>query len=234
MNAQNLDFPDPDFKQALIKKKVDLNNDGQIQQEEALKVTRLYLEETDFSSMEGIKNFTNLEEFGTYKNKIRQVDLQGMTSLKRLYLVGSDIETLNIQGCHNLEHLSLIGNKLTGIDITAFRKLTELSLSYNQLTRMEIRNYPELKVINLAENNISDLKIGDCPKLESLLLRKNRLNGSLDLTRFPALREFSADNNLLTAVDIRGLKKLESFSCLYCSITILNLSGTEALADLIW
>ena len=234
VKAQVVNFPDPVFKQALIKKKVDVNNDGEIQVAEGEKVTKLYLEETAFLSMEGIKSFKNLEEFGTYKNKIRQVDLQGMTGLKRLYLVGSEIEILNITGCVNLEHLSLIGNRLKDIDITPFKKLTELSLNYNQLTRIEVSNYPELKTVNLSDNGITDFKINGCPKLQSLMIRKNRIAGSLDLTGFPDMRNFSADNNLLSTVNIRGLKKLESFSCLYCNITTLNLSGAESLVDLIW
>ncbi|SJZ95083.1 Leucine Rich repeat-containing protein [Chitinophaga eiseniae] len=232
--AQVVHFPDPHFKEALIRKKIDTNNDGEIQLSEAKKVTILYLEDTPFSSMEGLKSFSNLEEFGTYKNRIRQVDLQGMISLKRLYLVGSDIESLNIKGCTNLEHLSMTGNRLTDIDISAFKKLTELSLDYNQLTKMEINNYPELKVINLSENTISDLKISGCPKLESLRIRKNRITGNLHLTEFPQLTIFEADHNLLSSADIRGLKKLTTFSCLYCNITTLNLSGTESLVDLIW
>ncbi|MEI2274426.1 leucine-rich repeat domain-containing protein [Sphingobacterium sp. ML3W] len=234
VNAQVVNFPDQSFKQALINKKVDANNDGEIQVSEAQKVTKLYLEETAFSSMEGIKSFKNLEEFGTYKNKIRQVDLQGMTNLKRLYLVGSEIEILNITGCVNLEHLSLIGNRLKDIDITAFKKLTELSLNYNQLTRIEIHNYPELRTVNLSNNSIVDFKIDSCPKLQSLMIQKNRIAGDLDLTRFLDMHDFSADNNLLSAVNIRGLKKLASFSCLYCNVTTLNLSGTESLVDLIW
>lgn len=232
--AQNVHFADPNFKEALLRKKIDTNNDGEIQVSEAKKVTRLYLEDTPFSSMEGLKSFSNLEEFGTYKNRVRQVDLQGMLSLKRLYLVGSEIENLNIKGCTNLEHLSMTGNRLTDIDISAFKKLTELSLDYNQLTKIEISNYPELKVINLSENNISDLRISGCPKLESLRIRKNRIAGNLNLTEFPQLAIFEADHNLLSSVDIRGLKKLESFSCLYCNITTLNLSGAEKLVNLIW
>lgn len=232
--AQVVNFTDPGFKQALIKKKVDANNDGEIQVAEAQQVTKLYLEDTAFSSMEGIQSFKNLVEFGTYKNKIKQVDLQGMASLKRLYLVGSEIETLNITGCVNLEHLSLIGNRLKEIDITPFKKLTELSLNYNQLTRIEIDNYPELKTVNLSDNSITHFKINGCPKLQSLMIRKNRVAGNIDLTGFPEMRNFSADNNLLSSVNIRGLKKLESFSCLYCNITTLNLSGAENLVDLIW
>lgn len=232
--AQVVQFADPNFKQALINKKIDTNNDGEIQLSEAQKVTKLYLENVPFSSMEGIRSFTNLAEFGTYKNKIRQVDLHNMASLKRLYLIGGDIESLNIKGCSNLEHLSMIGNKLTDIDFTSFKKLTELSLSYNLLSKIEIINFPELQAVNLADNKISSFRIEGCPKLQSLLIRKNNISGNLDLTSFPELRTFSADNNPLAAVNIRGLKKLESFACLYCNITTLNLSGAESLIDILW
>lgn len=85
-STQIVKIPDPNFKQALIQKKVDANGDVEIQVAEARKITKVYLEDVPFSSLEGIKSFTSLVELGTYKNKIRYMDLEGMTSLQSVYL----------------------------------------------------------------------------------------------------------------------------------------------------
>ncbi|WP_162903085.1 leucine-rich repeat domain-containing protein [Taibaiella koreensis] len=232
-SAQVVRFPDPAFKQALLGK-ADTDHDGEIDATEAKKVTKMYLEDTPFTSMEGIKAFSNLEEFGTYKNKIDQVDLSGMTSLKRLYLIGGDIRSINLKGCVNLEHLYLTGNKLKEVDFASFKKLTALALNYNQLTKAEISNFPALKEVSLQENQLSDCRISGCPRLVKLELQKNKLSGKLDLTGFPELEYFDASYNQLASVDIRGLAKLKSFSCLYCALRTINVSGAQSLADIIW
>ncbi|WP_346318955.1 hypothetical protein [Chitinophaga sp. YIM B06452] len=235
--AQVVQIPDAGFRQALIKKGVDTNGDGQIQLAEAQKVTKLYLDGgkgVEFSSMEGIKSFTNLVEFGTYEIRMKHADVQGMTSLKRLYLQAGGIESVNIKGCSNLEHLYLTGNRLTSLDISEHRRLTELYVPYNQLTDLVISDYPNLEKIAVKENKISNCRITGCPRLNFLDISKNNIAGRLDLSVFPELVYFSADRNPITAVNITGLSKLESFSCLYCSIVTLNLSGAERLKDLIW
>ncbi|MCZ4223339.1 leucine-rich repeat domain-containing protein [Pedobacter rhodius] len=232
--AQTIKFPDPNFKRALIQKKVDANNDGEIDVSEAKKITKLYLEDTPFSSMEGIKQFSNLEEFGTYKNQVSSVDLQGMLSLKRLYLIGGGMETVNLKGCINLEHLSLIGNNLKTIDLSPFKKLTKLHLAYNQFSSLIIGNQPGLQEVDVSNNNIADFRISMCPRLSSLIISKNKIGQNLDLSKFPELKYFAADYNKLSSVNILGLSKLESFSCLYCNIKTLNLSGAEKLVNLNW
>ncbi|MBS0026537.1 leucine-rich repeat domain-containing protein [Chitinophaga sp. 22321] len=233
-SAQVVKITDPHFKNALIQNKVDINGDGEIQVSEAQKVTKLYLEAVPFASLEGIKSFTNLVEFGTYQNKIKQVDLQGMKSLKSLYLLDGDIESVNLKGCTNLELLGFTKNHLTSIDLSGLKKLKDLDLSYNRFTRLEIDGYPELKKLLIDDNNINTFSISQCPKLQWLDISTNNIAMALDLTVFPELVFFDASKNHLTSVEIRGLNKLKAFYCLYCSLTNLNLAGTKSLEDLIW
>jgi len=232
--AQVVKIPDPNFKNALIQNKVDINGDGEIQVSEAQKVTKLYLEAMPFTSLEGIKSFTNLVEFGTYQNKIKQVDLQGMTSLRSLYLLDGDIESVNLKGCINLELLGFTKNHLTSIDLSGLKKLKDLDLSYNRFTKFEINDYPELKKILIDDNSIDEFRISKCPRLQWLDISTNNIAMALDLTVFPDLVFFDASKNRLTSVEIRGLNKLKAFYCLYCNLTNLNLAGTQSLEDLMW
>jgi hypothetical protein len=61
LNAQNINFKDSNFKNALFenKIKIDLNNDGIIQVDEAEKVTDLNLMKKNISDITEIKYFKN-------------------------------------------------------------------------------------------------------------------------------------------------------------------------------
>ncbi|MBZ4191828.1 leucine-rich repeat domain-containing protein [Niabella beijingensis] len=234
LTGQVVKIPDPNFKNALIQNKVDINGDGEIQVSEAKKVTKLYLEALPFTSLEGIKSFTNLVEFGTFQNKIKQVDLEGMTSLTSLYLLDGDIESVNLKGCVNLELLGFTKNHLTTIDLSALKKLKDLDLSYNRFTKLEINDHPGLKKVLIDDNNMSEFRISRCPRLQWLDISTNNIATALDLTVFPDLVFFDASKNHLPSVEIRGLDKLKAFYCLYCNLTNLNLAGAKSLEDLMW
>ena len=62
LNAQIVNIPDPNFKNALIDEGVDTNNDGEIQVSEAEAVLNLNVNDRNISSLEGIQSFINLEE----------------------------------------------------------------------------------------------------------------------------------------------------------------------------
>lgn len=232
--SQVVKIPDPNFKNSLIQNKVDINGDGEIQISEAQKVTRLYLEAVPFISLEGIKSFTNLIEFGTYQNKIKEIDLQGMTSLKSLYLLDGDIESVNLKGCANLELLGLTKNHLTNIDLSGLKKLKDIDLSYNRFAKLEIQSFPELKKLLADDNGLGTFSISKCPKLQWLDISANNIAMALDLMAFPELVFFDASKNRLTSVEVRGLNKLKAFYCLNCNLKNLNLAGTKSLQDLMW
>ncbi|MBK8349505.1 MAG: hypothetical protein IPL08_18600 [Saprospiraceae bacterium] len=75
-NAQIIDFPDANFKNALVNTlcadtdgdnigdaDADLNNDGEIDVSEVLQVTYLNVSNKEISNLDGIGNFENLEKF---------------------------------------------------------------------------------------------------------------------------------------------------------------------------
>jgi len=62
-NAQIVDIPDTNFKNALLNHDpiIDTNNDGEIQESEAESVTVMYVTDKNISSLEGIQSFILLE-----------------------------------------------------------------------------------------------------------------------------------------------------------------------------
>lgn len=91
-SAQTLNIPDANFKAKLVQAstvnvialdssyqaiKIDTNDDGEIQQSEALNVRTLYLDSSNISSFEGIQNFSNLNDLRCSDNLMTELNLCG-------------------------------------------------------------------------------------------------------------------------------------------------------------
>jgi hypothetical protein len=89
-SAQTLNIPDANFKAKLVQAsvtnvialdssynamKIDTNDDGEIQQSEALNVRTLYLDSSNISSFEGIQNFSNLNDLRCSYNLMTELNL---------------------------------------------------------------------------------------------------------------------------------------------------------------
>ena len=95
--AQIIDIPDPNFKAALVNSPIvafneyswnledaDTNDDGEIQVSEAETIQKLYLYNTNISSVEGIENFVNLKYFYAENSPLTYVDLSRNISLNTI------------------------------------------------------------------------------------------------------------------------------------------------------
>ncbi|MCK9310123.1 MAG: leucine-rich repeat domain-containing protein, partial [Candidatus Cloacimonetes bacterium] len=67
-------IPDPNFKRYCIKN-FDVNNDGEISIEEALKIRHIDCCGLNIKSLEGIGNFHNLKKLHCDENKLTSLDL---------------------------------------------------------------------------------------------------------------------------------------------------------------
>ena len=157
--GQNLNFADPNFKAALVTTlcvdtngnwtgdtDADTNNDGEIQPDEALAVTHLIIDNATITSIEGIKRFTNLQNFSCRNTMITSADVSEMVTLKHIRIdLNEQLSVLNINGLSSLETLSCTNNDLTGVDAsntTAY----EFGFSGN----------PNLRHINIRNNVHTD------------------------------------------------------------------------------
>ena len=93
-SAQIINFPDPNFKKALVNTKcvdtdgvngsdadADLNNDGEIDKSEVLKVESLILWYKSISNLDGIEYFENLRKLDCQYNKLTALDVSKLTNL---------------------------------------------------------------------------------------------------------------------------------------------------------
>ena len=97
IQAQKINIPDAAFKRELLTQGIDENGDGEIQKNEAQKVTVLYVTKQGIKSLEGIEQFTNLYEFGCYYNEIKNLDLSALKKLQSLYASQMSLTALRSQ-----------------------------------------------------------------------------------------------------------------------------------------
>lgn len=213
-HSQVVQIPDKNFKQHLISLGFDLNDDGQIQASEALKVKSLYINGLQIVNIQGINSFINVEEFGCYNNRITVLDLSKLTKLKYLYASRNRISTININGLSELVELSLEGNYfINKLDISNLKKLKSINFSDNQLTHIDAAGLNNLEIVNGDNNKLISVIVRNTPNIKTLTLRNNPIQPT---------------------IDIRGLTQLEYFDCTGCNLTYINFSGTLNLKKHYW
>jgi protein phosphatase 1 regulatory subunit 7 len=213
-NAQVVRIPDPNFKQRVIALGFDTNGDNQIQASEAQKVTKLYVDNLGIVNLEGINQFTNLEELGCYNNLLASLDVSKLKKLKYLYAYNNKINTLNITGLTQLEHLYVQNNIfIASLDVSKMPDLKELYFSDNRITSLDVSGLNLLEKIEGENNRISTVALRKAPNLKSVNLKNNQMT---------------------ITVDIRGLANLEYFNFEGSQLIVMNFTGTVKLKQYYW
>ncbi len=237
LSAQNINIPDIYFKNQLrayggfSKDKdgitinnIDLNHDGEIQENEALNVYYLEVPLNDsyrdhiIRDLTGIKYFKNLRELNCGGNYIETLDVSMLKDLRVLKATCS-VVSLNISNLTNLEVLKVSGR------ISAIGGVGTVSL--------DLEKAVNLKELSISNTDISTLDFRHLKKLEILSLNSNSKLEYLNLAQLTLLRNVSCGNNQLTYLNVSGDSSLENLAFSNTKITSLNLKGLANLKTLI-
>lgn len=223
-NAQVIHFSDANFKNRLLQAdtdngiayniynasmKIDLNNNSEIEVNEALAVYKLSLNDLNspnavkIANLTGIEYFTNLEGLGCLDNHLTSIDLRALTNLRSFNCQLNPLTSINLSGLTSLIYLGLELNQLKELDLTTLANLTNLDCSSNQLTT---------------------LHLGNLKKLEYLRANNNPFT-SLDFTGIHAITALQCMSARLTSLDVSGLYKLDLLMCAYNPLTWLNMKN---------
>jgi Leucine-rich repeat (LRR) protein len=129
-------FPDSQFKNALLTTNcadfegdmsldgdADLNNDGEIDVEEALAIANLSIGVNGITDLEGLQYFENLWRFR---------------------IGGNPLTTFSGYGLQNLTNLSFNDNQLTSVDLSALVSLDNFQMMNEPLAAIDFSNNPQL------------------------------------------------------------------------------------------
>ena len=238
-SGQIINFPDAKFKNALVNTKcvdigqdgtgdidADLNNDGEIDLEEALEVKNLNVSNMQISNLEGIDNFKNLEFLKCENNQIISLNAQRLIKITVLFCSNNQLNSLGLQGLTNLENLSCSNNQLVSLNLQGLTNLTTLKCDFNNLTSLDAKELIKLESLLCYSNKLSLLNIQGLKNLTTLFCQVNELT-TLDLQELTKLELILCHRNKLSHLDVQGLTNLTTLLCDNNLLTFLNIKGTK-------
>jgi len=160
--SQIINIPDVNFKNRLLAANsvvsiarncndiniaVDTNNNGEIEQSEALEVCYLFLHNapnspsTQISSLEGINYFTNLKWLAINNNNISTLNISQLTNLWNFGCTNNPITTIDFSGLTSLKRVNVSNCLFSTLDFSGNPLFNELQCSNNpNLTTLKINN----------------------------------------------------------------------------------------------
>ncbi|XP_054788421.1 LOW QUALITY PROTEIN: protein phosphatase 1 regulatory inhibitor subunit PPP1R7 homolog [Prosopis cineraria] len=143
----------------------------------------LYVSKNEVTKMEEIDHFHELQILELGSNKFRVMEnLQTLTNLQELWLGRNRIKAVNLCGLTCIKKISLQSNRLT--TMTGFESciaLEELYLSHNGISKMEgLSSLVNLHVLDVSSNKLTSVDdVQNLTQLEDLWLNDNQI-GSLE------------------------------------------------------
>ncbi|MCF8239182.1 MAG: T9SS type A sorting domain-containing protein [Saprospiraceae bacterium] len=239
--AQIISFPDPQFKNALVNTlcvektgdykgdaDADTNNDGEIDVNEALAVTRLYVTSQGITSLEGIEYFTNLTLLNADLNQITALDITPLTKLQTLEANDNNIAEIHVTNLPKLKILAVSSNQIESLDLTGTTSLDVLGVGHNQLTELDVTPQTVLRLLEFVYNQITSIQVAGKSTLQVIQASNNPI-GTLDLTGCPLLYALTCNSCQLDELDISGQPNLLNLECNSNNLSTLDLAAQTKL-----
>ncbi|GAB3719248.1 T9SS type A sorting domain-containing protein [Flavobacterium koreense] len=167
--SQIIPIPDINFKNKLLQAdinnniagfiKIDLNNNGEIEQSEALNVTYLFLFTSNISSLDGIEFFTNLQFLYCHYNSLSSLNITSLTQLKILRCDFNNLSNINLTGLTNLQGVNCTNNQINNLNFTGLNNLKSIICANNQITQLDFSLNPLFKELECKNNNLTSINL---------------------------------------------------------------------------
>ena len=238
-NAQIVNIPDANFKAKLLAAdssntiakntsnnffKIDANDDGEIQESEALQVRYLDVTYSTIASLIGINSFTSLNSLNCDNNQLTSLDFSSLGNLISLNCSYNQLTSLDLSYLPILNVLDCSRNQLTSLNVNNLVNLTSLNCDVNQITSLNLTNLGDLTNLSCAQNQLTSLDVSNLVNLLSLVCDSNQLT-SLDISNLVNLTYLQCSNNLLTSLDVSNLVNLTYLQCSNNQLTSLNVNN---------
>ncbi|CCN69357.1 leucine-rich repeat domain-containing protein [Vibrio nigripulchritudo] len=193
------------------------------------RLKELYILGTATSSQDLSKNLL-LESVSIFTQTINTIALPKTNTLTSLRVHGQ-LQNIDLDGVTSITRLYLPNNKLTQIDLSKQTKLESLGLQDNALISLDVSNNTELTSLNVASNPLTSLDISQNSVLTGLNIN-NSGNANIDFSHLTELTSLSAASKNLSSFNGHNHTKLKSLDLSDNPITSFDLSAMTELSTL--
>lgn len=228
-------IPDPTFR-AFLLEHIDLNHNGQIDQEEAESVIAIVTpgskdENGNIRDITGVEQFHNLQTLVCAYNQLTFLpDLSGLVYLEKLEFPANNVSMFpDISSLTDLKALNCSFNPISELpDLSKFVQLEYLDVTMNQGVSeiLGLSNLSKLKTLRASGTGISDISgLANASQLEDLEVSGTNVSDVSFISNFENLKTLDlSSSQVRTLPDLTGVVKLEELNCSGISL--------EALPDL--
>ncbi len=222
--AQNINFPDPNIKWALLHQElvIDTNDDNEISVNEAASFTgTISLYDKKIVDLTGIEYFTQLTGLDCRANdNLEKLDVSQNKALTYLNCSFCRIKNLDVSQNTLLKSLSCYSNQLTSLDISQNKALTTLQCGENRFPFTELykikTNFPALQYkSNMSVLKSGYIKVGNVVDFSSEVI----INGKQTVfTWYNNEDDSQIDNTIVNVLD-NGKFSFNKTGKYYCKMT---------------
>ncbi|MBU0487812.1 MAG: hypothetical protein KKD31_07650, partial [Bacteroidetes bacterium] len=233
-NAQIVNIPDANFKNALINHNpvIDTNGDGEIQLSEAQAFSGgMNVSSLNISDLTGIESFTALTELNCAANQLDSLDVSSNMALTVLMCGGNQLSTLDVSNNMALTSLWCGDNLLSTLDVSNSTALEYLGCDYNQLCTLDLNSNTALDQLRCGSNQLLSLDVNNNVALTYLSCYNNQLS-TLDVSNNTALEYLGCNDNQISTLDVNNNTALTQIRCGSNQLDSLDVSSNMALTVL--
>ena len=194
--GQNVSIPDTNFKNALIEKGVDTNNDSIIQVSEAEAITRLEVYSRNISDITGLEAFKNLTYFRCDTNNLTTIDFTNVTKIDTMMCNKNLFQSIDLSPLTELVYLNISLTQLNSISTEFNTKLRWYDPGGNgKITSLDLSKNIALEYLDMVfMSSITSVDFRHNPELTNLAALLNPNLVSIDVSMNPKLKYFSVSN----------------------------------------
>ena len=153
-------FPDEAFRQ-YVADNFDKDKDGVLNQTERNAVKEIRIIDSGYTSLQGLKYFSQLTDLLCSKNNLTELDVSENPELVRLICLNNSLTSLNLNKNTKLGSLNCDNNKLTVLDLRENKSLWWLRCNNNCLTSLDLRNNPKIRDLQVGSQRYQILANDD-------------------------------------------------------------------------
>ena len=244
--AQDVTIPDTNFKNKLLQAdtdnfialdaagnriKIDVNNDGEIQQTEALLVYKLDVGLSNISSLAGLESFVNLNNLNFRHNQVTSLVLN-LPNLLQVSAESNQLTSLDVTGSPLLESIVCRNNQLASLDVSLLSNLKTLFCNNNQLTTLNVLGLSNLEYLECSNNQLTVLDVATLTSLESLFFNYNQV-ATVTIGPLSNLTTLGySGNTQMVNFDLSPYINLTVLYCRDLGLNSLDLTGFTSLTAL--
>lgn len=222
-----INIPDANFKAYLVKN-FDIDNDGELSEEEAYAIETIDCEHMNISSLDGIEKIPNVSILRCGANNLTKIDVSNNNNLWNLVCDNNKITEIKLGNQPRINGIWCSNNQIESIDISNCTKLNSITCSHNKLTALDVSNNVNISFISCEDNSLSTIDVSNNKKLEVLQFNNNNIS-FIDLQKNTNLRTLNCGYNIFYYLDISNNKNIEILQCYGNKINNLDISNNILL-----